>query len=140
MMFNIMAPVWKQLAPHMKDKPMIMEVNCDDNASLCKSLSIGGYPTLIYFDKDGVKSEYQGRSGGRKLDQLKVFLVANVGVHMLDNQHDLESLVAKEDVLVYLLLHSPQDTKILVWSGLVWSFDLKGPRPRLRPDNRSSQA
>jgi thioredoxin domain-containing protein 5 len=65
-----LAPVWKQLARHMKDKLTIAEVNCDDNASLCKSQNIEGYPTLIYFDKDGVKSEYQG---GRKLDQLKAF-------------------------------------------------------------------
>ena len=65
-----LAPIWKQLARHMKNKLTIAEVNCDDNPSLCKSQSIGGYPTLIFFDSDGVKSEY---NGGRKLDQLKAF-------------------------------------------------------------------
>ena len=35
------------------------------------------------------------------------------GVHILDNPGDLESLVAKEDV-VYLLLYSPHNTRILV--------------------------
>ena len=65
-----LAPVWKQLARHMQNKLTIAEVNCDDNPSLCKSQSIEGYPTLIFFDGDGVKSEY---NGGRKLDQLKTF-------------------------------------------------------------------
>ena len=65
-----LAPIWKQLARHMKNKLTIAEVNCDENSSLCKSQSIEGYPTLIYFDKDGLKSEY---NGGRKLDQLKAF-------------------------------------------------------------------
>jgi hypothetical protein len=35
------------------------------------------------------------------------------GVHALDKPGDLKTLVAKEDV-VYLLLHSPEDTEILV--------------------------
>lgn len=65
-----LAPVWKQLARHMKNKLTIAEVNCDDHTSLCKSQSIEGYPTLLYFDKDGVKTEH---NGGRKLEQLKVF-------------------------------------------------------------------
>ena len=65
-----LAPIWNQLAQHMKNKLTIAEVNCEDNPSLCKSQSIEGYPTLIFFDNNGVKSEY---SGGRKLDQLKAF-------------------------------------------------------------------
>ena len=65
-----LAPIWKQLARHMKNKLTIAEVNCDDNASLCKSQSIEGYPTLVFFDSNGVKSEY---NGGRKLDQLRAF-------------------------------------------------------------------
>ena len=35
------------------------------------------------------------------------------GVHTLDNPDDLERVVANEDV-IYLLLHSPQDTETLV--------------------------
>jgi thioredoxin domain-containing protein 5 len=44
----------------MKDKLTIAEVNYDDNASLCKSQSIEGYPTIIFFDGNRVKSEYNG--------------------------------------------------------------------------------
>ena len=65
-----LAPIWEQLARHMKNKLTIAEVNCEDNTSLCKSLSIEGYPTLIFFDSNGVRTEYRG---GRKLDQLKAF-------------------------------------------------------------------
>ena len=65
-----LAPIWKQLAQDMKNKLTIAEVNCDDNPALCKSQSIEGYPTLVFFDGNGVKSEY---NGGRKLEQLKAF-------------------------------------------------------------------
>ena len=54
----------------MTNKLTIAEVNCDDNASLCKSQNIQGYPTLAFFDGNGGKSEY---NGGRKLEQLKTF-------------------------------------------------------------------
>ena len=131
-----LAPIWKQLARHMKNKLTIAEVNCDENASLCKSQGLEGYPTLLFFDSNGVKSEY---NSGRKLDQLKAFsekaasayvsivifppgsLSANDGyrgVHTLDNPDDLESLVAKEDV-IYLLLHSSQDSEQILVSKLV---------------------
>lgn len=65
-----LAPIWKQLARHMKNKLIIAEVNCDENTSLCKSQNIEGYPTLVYFDSNRVKSEYHG---GRKFEQLKTF-------------------------------------------------------------------
>ena len=65
-----LAPIWKQLARHMKNTLTIAEVNCDENAALCKSQSIEGYPTLIFYDGKGFKSEY---NGGRKLEQLKTF-------------------------------------------------------------------
>ena len=39
-------------------------------------------------------------------------------MHTLDNPDDLESLVAKEDV-IYFLLHSPQDGEEILVSKLV---------------------
>jgi thioredoxin domain-containing protein 5 len=66
-----LAPIWKQLAKHMQSKVSIAEVNCDENAALCKSQGVGGYPTLIYYPYGGAKSEY---TMGRKLDQLKAFV------------------------------------------------------------------
>ena len=69
-----LAPTWKQLAWHMEGRITIAEVNCDENQSLCKSQGIQGYPTLIWF---GQGEEVAGRSeysGGRKLEQLRVFV------------------------------------------------------------------
>jgi len=65
-----LAPVWKQLARHMQNKLSIAEVNCDDHSSLCKSQNIEAYPTLLFFDSNGVKSEY---TAGRKIAQLESF-------------------------------------------------------------------
>ena len=77
---KMLAPVWKQLARQMQNKLTIAEVNCDDNSALCKSQNIEGYPTLIYFDSNGVKSEY---NGGRKIDQLKVFVEKAAAAYVL---------------------------------------------------------
>ena len=64
-----LAPIWSQLARQMQNKLTVAEVNCDDNAYLCQSHDIQGYPTLIYFF-DGSKADY---TGGRSIDQLKSF-------------------------------------------------------------------
>ncbi|EDR04936.1 protein disulfide isomerase [Laccaria bicolor S238N-H82] len=105
-----LAPLWKKLARHMKDKVTIAEVNCDDHSALCKSQDIKGYPTLIFFSNGG-RSEY---NGGRKLDQLKEFTekASEDVVQPLEKPTDLEAHVAKDKV-VYLLLHSELDTGIL---------------------------
>jgi len=95
----------------MQNKLTIAEVNCDDNSSFCKSQNIEGYPTLIFFDSNGVKSEY---NAGRKIDQLRAFAdkAAAAGVQTLASSDELNTLVAKQDV-VYLLLHSPADSEVL---------------------------
>ena len=45
----------------------------------------------------------------------------NSGVHKLENPNDLESLVANEDV-IYLLLHSPQDSEEILVNKNFLSF------------------
>jgi thioredoxin domain-containing protein 5 len=53
----------------MQNKLDIAEVNCEDNAALCKSQDIQGYPTLVYYTTLS-KTVY---TGGRKFEQLKAF-------------------------------------------------------------------
>jgi thioredoxin domain-containing protein 5 len=65
-----LAPSWKQLARHMQSKLTIAEVNCDEHGALCKTHNIQAYPTLLYFPAEGQSIEY---TGGRKIDQLKIF-------------------------------------------------------------------
>ncbi|KAF8815825.1 protein disulfide isomerase [Phlegmacium glaucopus] len=110
-----LAPVWKLLARHMQNRLTIAEVNCDDHSSFCKSQNIEGYPTLFYFDNNGVKSEY---TGGRRIPQLMAFAekAASAGVLTLDKPEELETIAAKEDV-VYLLLHTPENSGILKFVG-----------------------
>ncbi|KAF8239442.1 protein disulfide isomerase [Tricholoma matsutake] len=105
-----LAPAWKELARHMQNKLTIAEVNCDELGTLCNSHNIQGYPTLLYFPAEGQSIEY---NGGRKLDQLKFFAenATAAGVKGI-RPEQLDTLVAEHDVL-YLLLHSASDTKIL---------------------------
>ncbi|KAF8897127.1 thioredoxin-like protein [Infundibulicybe gibba] len=105
-----LAPTWKQLAKHMQNKLIIGEVNCEDHKALCASQDVKGYPSLIYYSKNGVKSEYQN---GRKLEQLKTFAekASAGGVHQLKTD-ELESHIADNDV-IYLLLYSSSDSQIL---------------------------
>jgi thioredoxin domain-containing protein 5 len=72
-----LAPIWKQLARHMQGKVTIAEVNCDEHQALCKTHSIQGYPTLVWFnkvEKDAERSERHEYNGGRKLEQLRAFV------------------------------------------------------------------
>jgi len=126
-----LAPTWKQLAWHMEGRITIAEVNCDENQPLCKSQGIQGYPTLIWFgqgEEVAARSEY---SGGRKLEQLRVFVekaseayvtfffllevthTSSRGVQVLESDGDLDAHIAKEEV-VYLLLHQSNDQTIVV--------------------------
>ncbi|KAG6915044.1 hypothetical protein DXG01_013774 [Tephrocybe rancida] len=100
-----LAPVWRQLASHMKNKVNIVEVNCDDHGALCKSYGVTGYPTLVYVTSGGVKSEY---NGGRKIDQLRKFAegasgegVRSIGVAEVED-------VIKEQEVVYLFVHTDE--------------------------------
>ncbi|EKM82138.1 hypothetical protein AGABI1DRAFT_55318 [Agaricus bisporus var. burnettii JB137-S8] len=101
-----LAPIWVQLAHHLKNKVTVAEVDCEAHSELCAAYKIQGYPTLIYFTRN-LQIEY---SGGRKLDQLRTFAekAAEAGLHPLYTDSELADHVQKHDV-VYLFLHS--DTK-----------------------------
>lgn len=66
-----LAPTWAQLAEQMKNQLSIAEVNCEDHGTLCRGEDVQGYPMLLYYGDDGVKSEY---TGGRKIEQLQGFV------------------------------------------------------------------
>lgn len=105
-----LAPIWVQLAAHMKDKLTVAEVDCEAHGSLCASHRVPGYPTLIYFSS-GVRSEY---TGGRKLDQLKAFAETALDgrLHPLHSDTELVQHVQEHDV-VYLFLYSGSDGAII---------------------------
>lgn len=69
-----LAPIWTQVASHMRDKLTIAEVDCDAHSSLCRSEGIEGFPVMQFYSggsgPDGHKTEY---TGGRKFDQLMRF-------------------------------------------------------------------
>ena len=106
-----LAPIWVQLAVHMKDKLTVAEVDCEAHASLCALHRVPGCPTLIYFSS-GVRSEY---TGGRKLDQLKAFAETALDgrLHPLHGDTELVQYVQEHDV-VYLFLYSGSDGAIIV--------------------------
>jgi len=53
----------------MQNQLTIAEVDCEAHKSLCKTQSIEGFPTLVFFNR-GARSDY---NGGRKLEQLTKF-------------------------------------------------------------------
>ncbi|KAF5387700.1 hypothetical protein D9615_000009 [Tricholomella constricta] len=105
-----LAPVWRQLATHMKGKLNVAEVDCEEHGALCKANDVTGYPTLVYITKGGLKSDY---NGGRKLEQLKAFAdkASSAGFQPIKTE-ELDTLVKDNEVL-YLLVHSAADTDIL---------------------------
>ncbi|TDL14658.1 thioredoxin-domain-containing protein [Rickenella mellea] len=105
-----LAPIWTQLASHMRHKLAIAEVNCDAQPALCKSQDVQGYPMLKFYDAAGGVTEY---TGGRKFEQLRKFADGTVkpSVAEVSDQEYEESV--KGNSVVYLFLHSPSDTASL---------------------------
>ena len=55
----------------MRGKLNIAEVDCENNAAICRAQGITGYPMLFYYGQRGHgKTEY---TGNRKIDNLKSF-------------------------------------------------------------------
>ncbi|KAG5645761.1 hypothetical protein DXG03_005298 [Asterophora parasitica] len=105
-----LAPVWRQLAKHMRGQLNIAEVDCDDHGALCKAYDVKGYPTLVYITAGGARSDY---NGGRKLEQLRAFAekASSADVQPIEAE-ELDGLVDENEVL-YLLIHSAADTNIV---------------------------
>ncbi|KAJ3544178.1 hypothetical protein NMY22_g2872 [Coprinellus aureogranulatus] len=105
-----LAPTWSVLARQMQGQVQVAAVNCDDEAALCAANKIQGYPTLVYF-ANGAQSEYKG---GRKIDQLKAFATkaSEDAVRPLKDDAELAEHLKTEPV-VYLLLHSATDPRII---------------------------
>jgi len=57
-----LAPTWAEMAKEMEGKLNIGEVNCEQNARLCKDAKVNAYPT-IYFFRGGERVEYEGLRG-----------------------------------------------------------------------------
>ncbi|TFL00664.1 thioredoxin-like protein [Pterulicium gracile] len=104
-----LAPTWVNLAQHMQNKMNIVELNCDEYESFCKSKGVKGYPQLMYY-ANGAATEY---SGGRKMGQLKEFTdKATSPAIVAVNLQDVDSRLA-EHTSAFLFLHSSADSKPL---------------------------
>jgi thioredoxin domain-containing protein 5 len=122
-----LAPSWTQLAKRMQHKLAIAEVNCEDHGAVCQSQDVKGYPMLFLY-ANGEKVEY---TGGRTLDKLEAFgdkvskplvpsflsrnILLNHGYSPVQElvSEDFEAHM-KNNPVIYLLLHSSSNTKILV--------------------------
>jgi thiol-disulfide isomerase/thioredoxin len=122
-----LAPIWTQLAKRMQHKLAIAEVNCEDHGVLCQSQGVQGYP-MLFFYANGEKVEY---TGGRTLDKLEAFVdkvskplvpsFLSCDILLSHRYSPVQELVledfeahVKNNSVVYLVLHSVSNAKILV--------------------------
>ncbi|KAL2263776.1 hypothetical protein VTK26DRAFT_5183 [Humicola hyalothermophila] len=91
-------PVWEQLGKRMKNRLHIGEVNCEEEARLCKEVGVRGYPTITFF-QDGQRAEYNGLRGLGDFLQFaeKAIDLAN-GVQDVDAE-SFKALEEKEEVI-----------------------------------------
>lgn len=59
---QMLAPVWKEMGKEMLAKLNVGEVNCDIEKRLCKDMSVGSFPTMMFF-RGGERVEYEGLRG-----------------------------------------------------------------------------
>ncbi|KAF8334999.1 thioredoxin-like protein [Cantharellus anzutake] len=102
---NKLAPVWDQLASHMKGVITIAEVNCDDNASLCNREDVEGYPTLFLY-QNGKKVTYRD---SRSLTDLESWIVRAVTTARGLTRLELDALedAVKKEPVVFAYFKSP---------------------------------
>ncbi|TRM68611.1 thioredoxin-like protein [Schizophyllum amplum] len=120
-----LSPTWKLLAQHMQNRLTIAEVDCEAHPAICKSFNINGYPTLVYVNQAGVRSEY---NSGRKLEQLTAFVEKASAPSMVAIKPDELEARVKEDEVAYLLLHPADDTALLASVAQAASPLLGSPR------------
>lgn len=73
----------------MRGKLNIAEVDCENNAAVCRSQGITGYPMLFYYGKRGHgKTEY---TSTRKLEQLRTFAEKISGPYVCSPSTELPS-------------------------------------------------
>ena len=70
-----LAPVWDELAVHVKDVPDLVIAKFDATANEVAGLEIRGYPTLKWYPKGGKAGSDYG--GGRELADFKTWLSEN---------------------------------------------------------------
>jgi len=73
-----LAPTWKKMAAMFKDdRSSINIARMDGTENEVASVEVKGFPTIVYFGKDGVAVPY---SGGRDLDALVAFVEEKTGL------------------------------------------------------------
>jgi thioredoxin-like negative regulator of GroEL len=71
-----MKPDWDKLAIESHPSVFIADVNCSDEAELCKENGVQGYPTIKVYT-DGEEAPY---SGGRSFEETFSFVDENLAV------------------------------------------------------------
>ncbi|KAL1747767.1 thioredoxin-like protein [Schizophyllum fasciatum] len=120
-----LAPTWELLAQRMQNRLTIAEVDCEAHPAVCKAYNVNGYPTLVYVNQAGVRSEY---NSGRKLEQLVSFVEKASAPAVVAIKPDELDARVKEDDVVYLLLHPADDTSLLATVAQAASPLLGSPR------------
>ncbi|KAF9900217.1 hypothetical protein EC991_007768 [Linnemannia zychae] len=94
-----LAPVWDELAEHLKDKVNVAKVDCTVNQEICYREKIRGYPT-IKLHQFGETSEYEGfRSGPAFADFALEAIVPSVKPITLQALNDIKG--AKDVTFIY---------------------------------------
>ncbi|KAG8995766.1 hypothetical protein FRB94_011656 [Tulasnella sp. JGI-2019a] len=95
-----LAPVWTELASQLKGVVNVAEVNCDNDATLCRKEGVEGYP-MIFLYHGGNKREYRGP---RKLESMEAFAKKGtaLGMNALDKPEFIKLAKKENVVFVYL--------------------------------------
>ncbi|EAA33142.2 hypothetical protein GE21DRAFT_5908 [Neurospora crassa] len=117
-----MAANWAQVAREMKGRLNIGEVNCEQEARLCKDVRVTGYPTIQFF-RGGERVEYTGLRGlGDFLAYAEKAIDISKGVQDVDAA-SFKALEEKEEVIfVYFYDHATTTEDFLALERLPLSL------------------
>ncbi|KAL9128552.1 MAG: hypothetical protein Q9217_002785 [Psora testacea] len=101
-----LAPSWLQMAKELQGKLNVGDVNCDQQARLCKDVRVKAYPTIHFF-RGGERVEYDGLRGlGDLVSYAKKALDVGSGVQYVDEATFKEMEETEEVIFVYFYDHA----------------------------------
>ncbi len=60
---QMLGPIIEELASELKDKVKVVKLNTDENPQISQKYNITGIPTVMIFEKGGVKEQLVGFRG-----------------------------------------------------------------------------
>ncbi|CAO1639089.1 unnamed protein product [Sympodiomycopsis kandeliae] len=115
-----MAQAYEKLAPELKNKLNILEVDCQANQQVCRAFNVNSYPTLrLYSPSNRLVSEYRGSRSFEKMRDWchKAAEEEVVDLYGVNNDRHWDDDIARREEVRFLYLTDREDAQDTKWQA-----------------------